>query len=231
MCPLSQIHALSLTNGRHNGHAYIDAPRCLRWPAFNHHLRRPGHRRRHHGADGQWAHVARQASGVFAAWSTATEPVPGRLAAASDDLARLASTHRSAVARRGKSPVAAQLRGRRDAALAPRWEHARCSGYSIAHVHGVYQRARTGTKAVITWPEGISQDTWFQNMRPAPGCAIVLAHRSEGLWGAAQPTWRRPLPQPHPGPGHPSARQCSRSRAARQAPEPQTSDRAVTRRG
>lgn len=42
-----------------------------------------------------WAHVAREASGVFGAWSKATEPEPGPLAHASRVLAR--SAHRSGV--------------------------------------------------------------------------------------------------------------------------------------
>ncbi|GAB3305727.1 hypothetical protein GCM10027427_35040 [Pseudoclavibacter terrae] len=41
-----------------------------------------------------WAQVARQTSGVFAAWSVATEPVPGDLAAASEALSRSAQTYR-----------------------------------------------------------------------------------------------------------------------------------------
>lgn len=41
-----------------------------------------------------WAHVAREASGAFAAWSTATEPTPGPLAAAADELSKTAQLRR-----------------------------------------------------------------------------------------------------------------------------------------
>lgn len=41
-----------------------------------------------------WAHVARETSGAFAAWSTATEPTPGPLAAAADELAKTAQLRR-----------------------------------------------------------------------------------------------------------------------------------------
>lgn len=39
---------------------------------------------------GTWAHVAREAAGAFAAWSTATEATPGPLAAAADELSKTA---------------------------------------------------------------------------------------------------------------------------------------------
>ncbi|MFF2317964.1 relaxase/mobilization nuclease domain-containing protein [Arthrobacter sp. NPDC058097] len=41
-----------------------------------------------------WAHVAREASGAFAAWSTATEATPGPLAAAADELSKTAQLRR-----------------------------------------------------------------------------------------------------------------------------------------
>jgi hypothetical protein len=41
-----------------------------------------------------WAHVARETSGAFAAWSTATEPTPGPLAAAADELSKTAQLRR-----------------------------------------------------------------------------------------------------------------------------------------
>ena len=41
-----------------------------------------------------WAHVARETSGAFAAWSTATEPTPGPLAAAADELCKTAQLRR-----------------------------------------------------------------------------------------------------------------------------------------
>lgn len=41
-----------------------------------------------------WAHVARETSGAFAAWSTATESTPGPLAAAADELSKTAQLRR-----------------------------------------------------------------------------------------------------------------------------------------
>ncbi|QOT19883.1 relaxase/mobilization nuclease domain-containing protein [Paenarthrobacter sp. YJN-5] len=41
-----------------------------------------------------WAQVARETSGAFAAWSTATEPTPGPLAAAADELSKTAQLRR-----------------------------------------------------------------------------------------------------------------------------------------
>ncbi|MGT2464150.1 relaxase/mobilization nuclease domain-containing protein [Sinomonas atrocyanea] len=43
---------------------------------------------------GTWAQVARETAGAFAAWSTATEPVPGPLAAAADELSKTAQLRR-----------------------------------------------------------------------------------------------------------------------------------------
>jgi hypothetical protein len=43
---------------------------------------------------GTWAQVAREASGAFAAWSTATEQTPGPLAAAADELSKTAQLRR-----------------------------------------------------------------------------------------------------------------------------------------
>ncbi len=54
-----------------------------------------------------WAKVARQTAGAFAAWSTATEAVPGPLAATADALARSAQTRRTPTQSRGTpTPVA-----------------------------------------------------------------------------------------------------------------------------
>lgn len=56
-----------------------------------------------------WAHTAREAAGVFAAWSLRTEPVPGPLAEASRVLARSAQLRRSEVrGRRWRSLPAAR---------------------------------------------------------------------------------------------------------------------------
>lgn len=41
-----------------------------------------------------WAHVARETAGAFAAWSTATEAVPGPLAAAATELSKTAQLRR-----------------------------------------------------------------------------------------------------------------------------------------
>ncbi|WP_139006916.1 relaxase/mobilization nuclease domain-containing protein [Arthrobacter crystallopoietes] len=41
-----------------------------------------------------WAHVARETSGAFAAWSTSTEATPGPLAAAADELSKTAQLRR-----------------------------------------------------------------------------------------------------------------------------------------
>ena len=43
---------------------------------------------------GTWAQVARETSGAFAAWSTATEPTPGPLAAGADELSKTAQLRR-----------------------------------------------------------------------------------------------------------------------------------------
>lgn len=56
-----------------------------------------------------WAHVARQASGLLATWSTATEPEPGPLAAAAREVAVIASTH--ARGDRTRQPMAPAARG------------------------------------------------------------------------------------------------------------------------
>ncbi|KHL04103.1 relaxase/mobilization nuclease domain-containing protein [Sinomonas humi] len=44
-----------------------------------------------------WAHAARETAGAFAAWSTATEPTPGPLAAAADELSKTAQLRRHPV--------------------------------------------------------------------------------------------------------------------------------------
>jgi hypothetical protein len=57
-----------------------------------------------------WAHAAREAAGVFAAWSLRTEPVPGPLAETSRVLARSAQLRRSEVrGRRWRSLPAARF--------------------------------------------------------------------------------------------------------------------------
>lgn len=56
-----------------------------------------------------WAHVARQASGLLATWSTATEAEPGPLAAASREVAVIASTH--ARGDRTRQPMGPPARG------------------------------------------------------------------------------------------------------------------------
>ncbi|MFJ6313678.1 relaxase/mobilization nuclease domain-containing protein [Pseudarthrobacter oxydans] len=54
-----------------------------------------------------WAHVARETSGAFAAWSTATEATPGPLAAAADELSKTAQLRRYPVRPiRGAGPSA-----------------------------------------------------------------------------------------------------------------------------
>lgn len=53
------------------------------------------------GEHGTWAHVARAASGVFAAWSLRTEPEPGPLAHASRSLARTGQLRRRDLGSRG----------------------------------------------------------------------------------------------------------------------------------
>lgn len=55
-----------------------------------------------------WAHVAREAAGVFAAWSLQTESTPGPLAETSRVLARSAQLRRSEVQRRWRSLPAAR---------------------------------------------------------------------------------------------------------------------------
>ncbi len=56
-----------------------------------------------------WAHTAREAAGVFAAWSLRTEPVPGPLAETSRVLARSAQLRRGEVSgRRWRSLPAAR---------------------------------------------------------------------------------------------------------------------------
>ncbi len=52
-------------------------------------------------------------------------------------------------------------------AQAPAW---RSRGYHLIRVDRVYQRARTGTKAIVVWDEtGARQDTWFKDSRPSQG--------------------------------------------------------------
>lgn len=47
----------------------------------------------------------------------------------------------------------------------------------LAVVHHVYQRARTGAKAIIVWDAtGMKQDAWFQGWSDVPvGAYLVLA--------------------------------------------------------
>jgi hypothetical protein len=58
------------------------------------------------GERGTWAHVARETSGVLAAWSLRTEPVPGPLAQASRSLARSAQLRAGDVKQRRRGHIA-----------------------------------------------------------------------------------------------------------------------------
>ncbi|MEV6606764.1 hypothetical protein [Kutzneria sp. NPDC051319] len=48
-------------------------------------------------------------------------------------------------------------------------------GAELAEVTRVYQSARFGTKAVITWlASGRRQDAWFEGNWPGPGAVVLL---------------------------------------------------------
>ncbi|MDX8049258.1 hypothetical protein SK571_07695 [Lentzea sp. BCCO 10_0798] len=52
----------------------------------------------------------------------------------------------------------------------------------LARVAQVYQRAKSGTKAVIAWERtGVEQDSWFEGMNPSPGDLLLL--RGSPGWG------------------------------------------------
>ncbi|MFJ5987987.1 hypothetical protein [Lentzea sp. NPDC092896] len=55
-------------------------------------------------------------------------------------------------------------------------------GAELASVAQVYQRAGSGTKAVIAWQRtGVEQDSWFEAMNPDPGDLLLL--RGSPGWG------------------------------------------------
>jgi hypothetical protein len=55
-------------------------------------------------------------------------------------------------------------------------------GAELAEVTYVYQSARFGTKAVITWlASGRRQDAWFEGNWPGPGAVVLL--RGVTGWG------------------------------------------------
>jgi len=55
-------------------------------------------------------------------------------------------------------------------------------GAELASVAQVYQRAGSGTKAVIAWQRtGVEQDSWFEGMNPDPGDLLLL--RGSPGWG------------------------------------------------
>lgn len=52
----------------------------------------------------------------------------------------------------------------------------------MARVAQVYQRAKSGTKAVIVWERtGVEQDSWFEGSNPSPGDLLLL--RGSAGWG------------------------------------------------
>jgi hypothetical protein len=52
----------------------------------------------------------------------------------------------------------------------------------MARVAQVYQRAKSGTKAVIVWERtGVEQDSWFEGANPSPGDLLLL--RGSAGWG------------------------------------------------
>ena len=74
----------------------------------------------------------------------------------------------------------------RDAALALAWEQEwqRCRAQNaedlrtghlgLVLIHHVYQYARHGSKAVVVWSDGHSQDTWFANWHVSAGTFAVI---------------------------------------------------------
>ncbi|MFH9351154.1 hypothetical protein [Kitasatospora sp. NPDC017646] len=72
---------------------------------------------------------------------------------------------------------------RRDAQLAAQWDtlqRQRATGTGhLLHVTQVYQRARRGSKAVITWCDtGLQQDAWFWNWHVPPGAYLLVSASS-----------------------------------------------------
>lgn len=67
-----------------------------------------------------------------------------------------------------------------DQRLAQQWEWAKnhTSYYGrpchLAQIERVYQRARRGSKAIIVWPGGRRQDTWFWRWHAIPGYYVLL---------------------------------------------------------
>jgi hypothetical protein len=82
-------------------------------------------------------------------------------------------------------PIRARSR-KRDADLAAQWEWIKSEASSrrgyLAFVRVVYQRARTGTKALIVW-DGVTwdQDTWFKGRDQRVGVFVLVQGRSG--WG------------------------------------------------
>lgn len=83
--------------------------------------------------------------------------------------------------------VSLRRQHRRDCVLAQQWDAMRATQAAtpdadLVRVQTVYQRARSGTKAIIVWTaSGERQDSWFAGHWPVPGC-IALVHGSTG-WG------------------------------------------------
>lgn len=80
--------------------------------------------------------------------------------------------------------VVRRRRRRRDARLARQWEQAvdrgRATGARLAYVRNVYQRARTGSKAIIVWHAGGGrQDTWFPGWWAQEQSYVLVV----GRWG------------------------------------------------
>ncbi|MDH6579190.1 hypothetical protein [Kitasatospora sp. MAP5-34] len=51
----------------------------------------------------------------------------------------------------------------------------RAQGVHLAQVTRVYQRARTGSKAIVVWHDtGTAQDTWFEGRQVRPGAYLLL---------------------------------------------------------
>ncbi|WP_369354800.1 hypothetical protein [Streptomyces sp. cg2] len=77
--------------------------------------------------------------------------------------------------------VASRLhsRRRRNAVLAAQWhslQQRRSTGDGhLLQVTQVYQRARRGSKAVVTWCDtGLRQDAWFWNWHVPPGAYLLV---------------------------------------------------------
>ncbi|WP_127153409.1 hypothetical protein [Streptomyces lydicus] len=81
-------------------------------------------------------------------------------------------------------PVFAPTRRKRTAQLAAQWHHlqqqrAHTRGAHLVQVVQVYQRARRGSKAVISWCDtGLRQDAWFWNWHVPPGAYLLVSGQS-----------------------------------------------------